>query len=352
MDRETDQLIDEGEQFLWQFARWSSNPAVARRFHESLGPAGTLSVLVKWARGTPGSDREAALQMALTRNMRVSMETASRSAGFGAVAFAHGLVEESARTEGGTTDFALQALDFLLVDSDFGSTFLTTIADELDVRHRRHDSATRVDPMPSLMTSLRRAPRVALDFLAGQGRAPAYLHDRDWDDTGFDALLAVLVSATTSADLIKDPLSQTGRKATALTASAIGLVAARTDFERLARRAAQGANTISLTMARVLATYMADVGSTVADSDTEHGIFALEPLSRCVRLALASEAGFNEMRMGVADYQIDMIGWDGQLEAGSTSAQVEDFFVSILQGDPTKTEAERHARVEAWKAAD
>lgn len=124
------------------------------------------------------------------------------------------------------------ALAYLLHDSTYSSTFLSTTAEFLDTAERSApvsdgrwtvdplgvDAWARLypadaaiatwDPVTSLMTALANDPDQALAFFSGPERDARFVHylrDRPWHGDDFDAIAAAVDSAATTFHTVGDP---------------------------------------------------------------------------------------------------------------------------------------------------
>lgn len=420
--REVQPFDPEGyEAYLEVFSRWSTDETVTSSFHQTLGPEGTLRLLTQWADDDAGAGLDIEVQQRLLDQMRTSLETATQAANFPAEDFARGLVEQATidpeELVGNGIYNPSGALAFLLYDGRFSKPFLETVAHDLDEYERvemkgapglwgnRPDQGVdfsgfmpfgsgaspyeNLDPMTSLMTALENDPQTALEFFSDtsapegvDSRALYYIRERTWDADGYQAISGVLDAATTHPDLIGDPTSDTAHDAAVLASRTVEYLSQRENINDLPEIITRTGGDASEHFAHILSTYMVGVDQTLSfgtDGDIDTGAeniysdafnatlanvprFDEDGLQKFSLLAMASDDGFAQLRVGLNEYRATKMGVladavaehdnaanrDALRDGIYADADLEGFFIRQLGDDKIAEGAEKDARINAW----
>ena len=120
-----------------------------------------------------------------------------------------------------------------------------------------------LDPMISVMSALKNDPEAALDFFSDDShtagiptRSYYYLHDRNWDGDGYNAISDVLDVATTNGELISDPTSDEATAAALLASRTVDYLSERDNIDDLAEKLDWPGNGASENFAHIMSTYM------------------------------------------------------------------------------------------------
>jgi len=418
------QRPEDYNKFSALLANWVDDPAVMESMYTTLGPDGTLAVLSTAAQDPQGYGLKHDDQQKLLDLLRDGLETATTDPTFPDTTFAQGLVDEATRDPNElyqNSDFIgynpSGALAFLLSDGTFDRPFLETVADGLDdyervqmdgARHLwgyRPDNGANftnfvdwgfenLDPMTGLMSAMENDPELALDFFSdnddpdkpGEGinsRAYYYIHERNWDQDGYQAITGVIDAAATDPANIADPESQDAQNAARLASKFVDYLSTRDNIDSIAEKITWPGNESSENVAHLLTTYMAGVDHALtpgADGDVDPGVFQLtsdaqqgvlpnmplfdrDSLQKVALLGLVSDDGFAQMRTGLNEYRADNLGLIAdQLAADpdastmqttlttalGADARLEGFFVRTLQDDHIGDADAQDARTAAW----
>ena len=233
-------------------------------------------------------------------------------------------------------------------------------------------------------------PADALEFFADQnldagdgsiGHTYEYVHERKWDAAGWRSLARALDAATTDGDVILEPTSPQARSAALLVSRVLTYVPQRSDLKDLpALLREKDAGDAAQHLAHILTTYAVafdvDTSSRVKPNtwnplaDFAGGELQNVPMierddaAPYLRLALATDAGFAELRSGFTDYRArkftsfadrvrsgkadDDNPYATAIDAMGSDIAVEQAALEQIRKDPTRTRAQRQARVNAW----
>ena len=236
----------------------------------------------------------------------------------------------------------------------------------------------------------RSEPANALKFFADQdldagdgsvGHTFEYVHERTWDAAGWRSLARTLDAATTDGDFILEPTSWQSRSAALIASRVLTYIPQRSDIDDLpALLREKGAGDAAVHLAHIVTTYAVafdvDADAQVKprtwnpEADFAGGELQNVPMierddaARVLRLALATDAGFAELRTGFNDYRArkftyfadrvrsgkadDANPYATAIAAMGGDIAVEQAVLEQIRKDPTRTRAQRNARLNAW----
>jgi|UPI0003C7FC6D hypothetical protein len=411
-----------------EYSQWVNDPQVMASFYENITAEGALRLMSNIA-GPDGVGPDDFVpfeeRQALLNQLRTGLEQATTHSGFPDEQYARDLVEQA------TTDpedlfgrgvyNPSGALAFLLRDGDFDRPFLETMATELDHYERVENNGAsglwgdrpmqdadfgqfmphgtamtydNLDPMAGLMSAMENDPEYALEFFSDDSheegqphRSYYYIHDRNWDQDGYQGITGALDAATTDPSVIGDPDSPEARDAAMLASRTVEYFSERDNIDELPERMAQwgsfGDNDSSQNLAHIMTTYMPSVDAaldpTKTGTDYDPGVFTLtddargglqlvnsplfdrEALDKFGLLAMASDEGFAEVRAGVTDYRQETLGnavnryaddpagnEEMLQNALNDDARREGYFVRLIGEQDISEGAAEDARTQAW----
>jgi hypothetical protein len=213
------------------------------------------------------------------------------------------------------------------------------------------------------------------------GNTYEFVHERKWDAAGWRALARGLDTATTDADFILEPSRSESKSAALIVSRILRYIPERADLKDLpallrekdAGDAAQG-------LAHILTTYAVafDVDGSIqvkpnvwnpvaefAGGDLQNvPILQRHAAAPYLRLAMATDDGFAELRTGFNDYRARKLTYFADrvrsgkadddnpyataIDAIGSDIAVEEAVLEQIRKDPTRTRAQRNARVNAW----
>ena len=411
-----------------EYSEWLDDPQVMASFYENITPEGALRLMSNIA-GPDGVGPDDFVpfeeRQLLLNQLRTGLEQATTYSGFPGEQYARDLVEQATVDPEDLMGRGIYnpsgALAFLLRDGDFDRPFLDAMATELDHYERVENNGAsglwgyrptldadfgqfmppgtamtydNLDPMAGLMSAMENDPEYALEFFSDDSqeegqpdRSYYYIHDRNWDQDGYQGITGVLDAATTDPDLIGDPDSPEARDAAMLASRTVEYFSERENIGELPERMAQwgsfGDNDSSQNLAHIMTTYMPSVDAaldpTKTGTDYDPEVFTLTDdargglqltnaplfdraaLDKFGLLAMASDDGFAEVRAGVTDhrqetlgnavnrYADDPQGNESMLQnALDDDARREGYFVRLIGDQDIAEGAAEDARTQAW----
>ena len=409
------------ERYAELFSRWADDKKVMSNFYETLGAEDSLRFLSSLAMDDQGQGLARDVQQQMLDDMRRGLETATTDPGFPDTRFAAALVKEAIIDPedlfGRGNYNPSGGLAFLLYDGKFDRPFLETVSSELDQYERvdnngapglwgnRPDQGVmfdqfmpygsganaygNLDPMISVMSALKNDPEAALDFFSDgshteeiPARSYYYIHDRNWNGDGYNAISDVLDVATTNGELISDPTSDEATAAAFLASRTVDYLSERDNIDDLAEKLDWPGNGASENFAHIMSTYLGGVDVALrigAESDVNPGTMSLysdvfggtnsnvplfdeDSLKKFSLLAMSTDDGFAEVRIGLNEYRAGKVGILADSVAADNSvanienlrdgiwqdANLEGFFIKQIGDDEIHEGAEADARIAAW----
>lgn len=215
------------------------------------------------------------------------------------------------------------------------------------------------------------------------GHTYEYVHERRWEAAGWQALAEALDTATTDGDIVFDPSTPGSDDAARTVARILMYVPQRDDFNELpAIMREREAGSAAEHLAHIVTTYAVALDFAPTDSRLKPGLWTptsdafgstlaqvpfvdRDAVAPYLRVALATDKGFAELRAGFNQYRAQMIaafadraasskvdnGLAGVTSVINDDIQLEYLVLQQIRKDPTRTTAQRNARLSAWITA-